>query len=153
MAIIRYNPNRPSGWPNIWDELDRLTGISVANDSTFAVDVYETDHDVIVSMPTPGIKADDLDISITGDTVTVRGESRKHEEDEDRNRNYYYKEIRYGSFARSVTLPAAVDANKAKAETEDGILTLTLPKAEAAKPKSIKVSQKQSNDDVEVVKK
>lgn len=153
MAIVRYNPNRVAGWPNIWEELDRLTGISVANDSTFAVDVYETDQDVIVSMPTPGIKPDDLDISITGDTVTVRGETKQQTDNEDQKRNYYFKEIRYGSFARSVTLPAVVDANKAKAETEDGILTLTLPKAETAKPKSIKVKSKQSGEAINITEK
>lgn len=153
MAIVRYNPSRATGWPNVWDELDRLTGISVANDSTFAVDVYETEQDVVLSMPTPGIKPEDIDISITGDTVTVRGESRQQTEDEDKKRNYYFKEIRYGSFARSVTLPAAVDANQAKADTEDGILTLTLPKAEAAKPKSIKVKSRQSGEEVKVLDK
>jgi HSP20 family protein len=138
MAVIRYNPNRAVGWPNIWDEFDRLTGLSVASDSTLAVDVYETDHDVVVKMPVAGIKPDDLDITVTGDTVTVRGES-KTEAEEDGKRNYYYREVRYGSFARSVTLPAPVKSDKAEAKTEDGVLTLTLPKAEEAKPKSIKV--------------
>lgn len=139
MAIVRYNPNRASGWPNVWEELDRLTGLTVANDSTLAVDVYETDADVVVKMPVAGIKPDDLDITVTGDTVTVRGETRQEEVNEDAKRNYYYKEVRYGSFARSVTLPAAVQSDKADAKTEHGVLTLTLPKAEEAKPKSIKV--------------
>lgn len=140
MAVVRYNPNR--SWPNLWEELDRLTGLSVASDSTLAVDVYETNGDVVVKMPVPGIKPDDLDITITGDTITVRGESREETEEESQKRNYYYKEVRYGSFARSVTMPAAVDASKVEAETEDGILTLTMPKAESAKPKSIKVKSK-----------
>ena len=142
MAIIRYNPNRALGWPNIWDELDRLTGVTVASDSTLAVDVYETDQDVVVKMPVPGIKPDDLDITITGDTVTVRGESKDESEDSDSARNYFFKEVRYGSFARSVTLPAVVSADKVEAETEDGVLTLTMPKADETKPKSIKVKSK-----------
>jgi HSP20 family protein len=142
MAIVRYNPNRAVAWPSIWDELDRLTGLSVANDSTLAVDVFETEGEVVVKMPVAGIKPDDLDISITGDTVTVRGETKSEEEDNDQKRNYYYKEVRYGSFARSVTLPAPVQSDKAEAKTEDGVLTLTLPKAEEAKPKTIKVAAK-----------
>jgi HSP20 family protein len=139
MAIVRYNPNRAVGWPNVWEELDRLTGLSVANDSTLAVDVYETDSDVVVKMPVAGIKPDDLDISVTGDTVTVRGETRSEDESDESKRNYYYREVRYGSFARSVTLPAPVQSGKAEAKTEHGVLTLTLPKAEEAKPRSIKV--------------
>jgi HSP20 family protein len=123
----------------MWEELDRLTGLSVTNDSTLAVDVYETDTDVVVKMPVAGIKPDDLDISVTGDTVTVKGETRVEDEDNDNKRNYYYREVRYGSFARSVTLPAPVQSDKAEAKTENGVLTLTLPKAEEAKPKSIKV--------------
>jgi HSP20 family protein len=123
----------------MWEELDRLTGLSVANDSALAVDVYETESDVVVKMPVAGIQPDDLDITITGDTVTVRGESKVDDEQEDAKRNYYYREVRYGSFARSVTLPAPVRSDKAEAKTEHGILTLTLPKAEEAKPKSIKV--------------
>ncbi len=143
MAIVRYNPNRREVTrPNLWDEFDRLTGLSFASDSTLAVDVYETNGDVVVKMPTPGIKPDDLDITITGDTVTVRGEAREEEVEDDRNRNYFFKEVRYGTFARSVTLPAAVDAAKVEAETEDGVLTLTMPKAESAKPKSIKVKSR-----------
>lgn len=143
MAIVRYNPNRREvGWSNLWDEVDRLTGISFANDSTLPVDVYETEHDVIVKMPVPGIKSEDLDINITGDTVTVRGETREEAQEEDKKRNYYFKEVRYGSFARSVTLPAPIEVDKVEAETEDGILTLTMPKAEQAKPKAIKVKSK-----------
>jgi HSP20 family protein len=148
MAIVRYNPsnvNRSVAWPNLWDELDRWTGVSVMNDSMLAVDVYETDHDVVVKMPVPGIKADDLNISVTGDTVTVQGESRSEDENKDEKRNYYFREVRYGSFARSVTLPAPVQSDKAEASTEDGILTLMLPKAEEAKPKSIKVTTRSKN--------
>src|SRR4051812_36037730 len=140
MAIVRYNPNRAAGWPNVWEELDRLTGLTVATDSTLAVDVYETDSEVVLKMPVAGIKPDDLDITVTGDTVTVRGETRQEESDQDNKRNYYYKEVRYGSFARSVTLPAPVKSDKAQAKTEHGVLTLSLPKAEEAKPKSIKVT-------------
>lgn len=143
MAIVRYNPNRRQvGLSNIWDEFDRLTGITFANDSTLAVDVYEDDGHVVAKMPVPGIKPEDLDITITGDTVTVRGESHEESEEENKKRNYYFKEVRHGSFARSFTLPAAVDASMVEAETQDGMLTLTMPKAESAKPKSITVKSK-----------
>jgi HSP20 family protein len=104
------------------------------------VDVYQTDDEVVITATAPGIKPDDLDISVTADAVTIRGEvSEEHEEG---GRQYHLRERRYGSFARSVALPIAVDADQAQAEFANGILTLTLPKVEEVKPKSIKVKAK-----------
>jgi len=101
------------------------------------LDLYETDDAVVVRATLPGVKPEDVDISITGETLTIRGES-KHEEEE-KKRNYYRQESWYGSFARSMALPAQVEADKADATFENGVLKLTIPKAEAAKPKTIKV--------------
>ncbi|MFO7742397.1 MAG: Hsp20/alpha crystallin family protein [Anaerolineae bacterium] len=107
---------------------------------TLAVDMYETDEDVVVKASVPGIDPEDLDISITGDTLTIRGESRAEEEVEEDN--YIYRERRYGAFSRAVTVPTSVEADKAEAEFEDGVLTLRLPKTEEVKPKAIKVKTK-----------
>ncbi|MEA3377956.1 MAG: Hsp20/alpha crystallin family protein [Chloroflexota bacterium] len=107
---------------------------------TLAVDMYETDEDVVVKVSVPGIDPEDLDISITGDTLTIRGESRAEEEVEEDN--YIYRERRYGAFSRTVTVPMSVEADKAEAEFEDGVLTLRLPKTEEVKPKAIKVKAK-----------
>jgi HSP20 family protein len=115
-------------------ELTRRTG------GTLAVDMYETDEAVVVKSATPGVDPKDIDISITGDTLTIKGETRVDEEVEEEN--YVYRERRYGSFARSLTIPVPIQADEAEADFEDGILTLTLPKAEEVKPKAIEVKAK-----------
>ena len=102
------------------------------------LDLYETDDAVIVRATLPGVKPEDVEITITGETLTIRGES-KHEE-EQKKRNYYRQESWYGSFARSIALPSQVEADKAEAVFENGVLKLSIPKAEAAKPKTIKVT-------------
>jgi HSP20 family protein len=105
-----------------------------------AVDVYQTDDAVVVKSAIPGIKPEDIDISITGDTLTIKGETRVEEEVNEEN--YIRRERRYGSFYRSLALPLPVVTEKAEAEFENGVLTLTLPKAEEVKPKAIKIKAK-----------
>jgi len=102
-----------------------------------AVDMYQTDDAVVVKSAIPGIKPEDIDISITGDTLTIKGETRVEEEVNEEN--YIRRERRYGSFCRSLALPLPVVTEKAEAEFENGVLTLTLPKAEEVKPKAIKI--------------
>jgi len=102
-----------------------------------AVDMYQTDDAVVVKSAIPGIKPEDIDISITGDTLTIKGETRAEEEVNEEN--YIRRERRYGSFCRSLALPLPVVTEKAEAEFENGVLTLTLPKAEEVKPKAIKI--------------
>jgi HSP20 family protein len=105
-----------------------------------AVDMYQTDDAVVVKSAIPGIKPEDIDISITGDTLTIRGETKVEEEVNEEN--YMRRERRYGSFCRSLALPLPVVTDKAEAEFENGVLTLTLPKAEEVKPKAIKIKAK-----------
>jgi len=107
---------------------------------TLTVDVYETDDAVVVQSAVPGVEPEDLDISITSDTLTIKGETKA--EEEVKEENYIRRERRYGSFCRSLTIPLPVVADKAEAEFENGVLTLTLPKAEEVKPKAIKVKAK-----------
>jgi len=106
------------------------------------IDVYETDNDVVVKAVMPGVKADEISISVDRDVLTLRGETKSEKEETDEDRSYHFREIRYRRYARSLRLPTLVDSDKAKAEFEDGILTLTLPKAEAVKPKTITVKAK-----------
>jgi len=108
--------------------------------ATLALDVFESADDVTVQASLPGIKPQEVDISITGDVLTIKGE--KSEETEEKQGNYHLRERRYGAFQRSVSLPAAVQADKADAVFENGVLTLTLPKVEEVKPKSIKIKTK-----------
>ncbi len=105
-----------------------------------AADLYQTDNEVVVKASLPGMKADDVQISITGDMLTLKGEFKQ--EDEKKEKAYHLREQRYGAFERSFTLPTSVVSDKAKAEFENGILTITLPKAEEVKPKMITVKAK-----------
>lgn len=105
-----------------------------------AVDMYETDDSVIVSTAIPGMKAEEIEVSVTGDTLTIKAETK--EDSEVKRENYLRRERRFGSCCRSITLPGGLEADKAEADYTDGILTLTFPKAEEVKPKSIKVSTK-----------
>jgi HSP20 family protein len=108
--------------------------------SSPAIDMYQTDDEVVVKAALPGFKADEVQINITGDVLTIRGEM-KHEE-EKKERAWHIREHRWGSFERSVALPTAVTSDKAIADFENGILTITLPKAEEVKPKTITVKAK-----------
>jgi len=106
-------------------------------ESLFPLDLYETDESLVVKAPLPGVRPEDVDISITGDILTIKGEAKS--EEEVKREDYHRRELRYGSFCRSVPLPTKVEQGKAEATFEHGILTVTLPKAEEAKPKAIKI--------------
>ena len=108
--------------------------------SSPAIDMYQTDNDVVVKAALPGIKADEVQINVTGDVLTIRGET-KHE-DEKKERSWHIREHRYGAFERSVRLPTGVMSDRAKADFENGVLTITLPKTEEVKPKTITVKTK-----------
>lgn len=105
-----------------------------------AVDMYQTDDEVVVRAALPGFKSDEVQINVTGDVLTLRGET-KHEE-EQKERAWHIREHRWGSFERSIALPTEVTADKAVADFENGILTIILPKAEEVKPKTITVKAK-----------
>ena len=114
--------------------------LTPAQVKTPTVDMYETDEAIIVKSAIPGIKPEDLNISITGDVLTIKGETRDEEEIEEEN--YIQRERCYGSFCRSLAIPLPVITDEIQAEFEDGVLTLTMPKAEEVKPKSIEVKAK-----------
>jgi len=91
----------------------------------------------LVKAEVPGCKADDIDISVHGSTLTISGE--KKQEEEKKEKGYYHVERPYGSFRRDLNLPADIDTDKIQAECKNGILSITLPKAETAKPVKVKV--------------
>ena len=105
-----------------------------------AVDIYEKDDNLIVKASVPGISAEELDITITGDVLSIKGETKAEEEVNEEN--YHRREFRYGSFCRSVRLPIEVESAKVEAVFKDGILTLSFPKPEEKKPKAIKIKSK-----------
>jgi HSP20 family protein len=102
-----------------------------------AIDAYQTDDSVVVKAPIAGVKPDELEISITDDAVTIKGERK--EERELTKDNYLCQECYWGSFSRMFSLPIAVDSEHAKAALKNGILTITIPKLEKSKKKIIKV--------------
>ena len=108
--------------------------------ATPAIDMYQTDNDVVVRASIPGIKADEVQISVTGDILTLKGEVKQEEERKDRA--WHIREHRFGSFERSVVLPTDVKSDQAEAVFENGILTITLPKADEVKPRTINIKAK-----------
>ncbi len=142
--------NRPQDWffpPAIaeWmDELFRGTDVWEARGEVdvrgVAADVYETDDAVVVEMAVPGIEPDNVEIQISGDTLTVSGETKQ--EEAKKERNYHLRQIRYGKFSQSLVLPVRVKGEDAEANFKNGMLRITIPKAEEAKTKSIKVKIK-----------
>jgi HSP20 family protein len=105
-----------------------------------AIDMYQTKDNVIVKAGLPGLKPEDVQISITANVLSLSGEFK--EESEQKEKAYHLREQRYGSFERSVPLPTDVQTEKASADFENGVLTITLPKSEAVKPKTINIKAK-----------
>lgn len=145
--FVRWEPFRDI--MSLREAMDRLFEGSIVRpgsllapvaEGTLAVDMYETPEAVVVKATLPGIKPEDIDISITGDILTIKGETEK--EDKAEKTNYVCQERHYGAFARSIGLPSSVQADKADATFEHGVLTLKLPKVEEIKPKVIKVKTK-----------
>ena len=102
-----------------------------------AIDVYEEGDNIIVKAEVPGVKKEDISVSLNGDILTISGKSE--EEKEVKKENFYRKEIRSGTFSRSITLPAQIDKDKVKASYKDGVLQLTLPKSPEEKKKEVKI--------------
>jgi HSP20 family protein len=144
--LIRWEPAREM--MTLRDAMDRLFDDAFTrplrlydgNLSAPAVDMYQTDNEVVVKVSIPGVKADDVQISVTGEVLTIKGETKEKEETKDKA--YHIREQRWGVFERALALPTEVVADKAKADFENGILTVTLPKAEEVRPKTITIKTK-----------
>jgi HSP20 family protein len=102
-----------------------------------ALDVVEKDDKFTVKVELPGVREEDVDVSVSGDILTISGD--KKAESETKKKGYYYSESSYGSFSRSITLPSTVDNNKIEASYDKGVLEISLPKAQIVKPKKIKL--------------
>ena len=130
--IVRWNPNNLS---------EREYGFNGGRVWRPALDIVENDDAYIVQAALPGLSSDDITINVENDVLTLSAENSSEDtsEEVESNERYLLRERHYGSLRRSVRLPANVDAAKAEATVENGVLTLTLPKREEAKPKSIEV--------------
>jgi Molecular chaperone (small heat shock protein) len=103
-----------------------------------ALDVKETKDNIVVTAEIPGLNAKEVEVTISGDMLTIRGE--KKQEKEEKDESYHLIERRYGSFSRSIRLTTDVDAKNIKASHKEGVLTISLPKSEKAKEKQIKIT-------------
>ncbi len=117
---------------------DEWLGESEDLEGQLAVDVYQTKDNIVIKAPIAGVKSDQIDISVSDDMLTLRGE-RIDEKEVDRE-HYYVQECYWGAFSRSIILPVATVAEEAQASLKDGVLTVTIPKAVQDKVKKIKVN-------------
>ena len=143
--LIRWEPAREM--MTLREAMDRLFDDAFTRPlslrdgwSAPAIDMYQTDDEIIVKAALPGFKPDEVQINITGEVLTLKGEVKQQEEKQERA--WHMREQRWGTFERSVVLPTDVVSEKAKAEFENGILTISLPKAEEVKPKVINIKAK-----------
>jgi HSP20 family protein len=146
MTLMRWDPLREM--VSLREAMDRLFDESFVHprnrwsergedEFTVSMDMYETDDNLNLEMDLPGLNPEDIDITIEDGSLTVKGE---YSDDEEGTRgNVHFRERHHGRFRRSVSLPKIVNADAAQAKFEDGVLKLTLPKAEEAKPKQIPV--------------
>src|SRR6516225_9293904 len=143
-TLSRFEPFR--GVSSLQDQINRLFSETFdrssgeANLTTWAppVDIYEGEQELVVKADLPEVKPEELDIRVENNILTIRGE-RKFEKKVD-EKNYLRVERSYGSFSRSFSLASTVNSEAIKADYKDGVLTLTIPKREEAKPKQIKVN-------------
>jgi len=144
MAIERWDPFREA--ISLRDAMNSLLqesfvrpgGMGAQNGySALPLDVCENENEFVVKAALPGVKPEDVQITVHGDTLTIRGESKA--EEEKKGEQWHLRERRFGAFQRSVSLATPVNSEKAQAHYEHGVLTLRLPKSEAAKPRQIKI--------------
>ncbi len=152
-SLIRWNAPGMTGWPaygrltDLRDEIDRLFDLPLSEMSrsarwfsgwTPALDLFEEKDNLVVKVELPGMKREDIDVSLHENGLSISGERKGEEKHKDAE--VYRTERFVGRFQRTVALPTAVAADKVKAQYKDGILTITLPKTEEAKPKRIDVN-------------
>ena len=143
-SIVRWEPYRDM--VALRDAMDRMFEERFVRppipfgpwaEGTLPVDIYETDESVVVKTSIPGVDVEAIDVSVTGETLTIKSESEA--EEEVKRENYLRRERRSSSYCRSVTLPGGLESDRAEADYSNGILPLTFPKAEEVKPKTIEV--------------
>ncbi|HUA21999.1 MAG TPA: Hsp20/alpha crystallin family protein [Bryobacteraceae bacterium] len=143
MQIVKYSPfadveDFGTGLRLFQDSVNRLfSDQTTARPWTPAVDILETENELVLKADIPGVEMKDIDIQLENGTLTIKGERRF--EKEEKNKGFHRLERSYGSFVRYFTLPETVDPEKVKAEYNAGVLTVSLPKKEIAKPRAIKV--------------
>jgi HSP20 family protein len=141
MPVVKYNPfeteDLPVGLRLFSDTVNRLFSDAQVRPWSPAVDIFETENELVLKADVPDVDMKNIDIQIENGTLSLKGE-RKFENDEQK-KGFHRVERSYGTFARYFTLPDTVEAEKVKADYKNGVLTVTLPKKEVAKPRQIKI--------------
>jgi HSP20 family protein len=147
MAIERWDPFREA--VSLSDAMNALLRESYIRPSSvpgqpgpglLPLDVSEDENEFVVQAALPGVKPEDVQITVHGDTLTIQGEIKA--EEEKKGRRWHLRERRFGQFQRSLSLATPVDSDKAQAQFEHGVLTLRLPKSEQARPRQIKIGSR-----------
>jgi HSP20 family protein len=138
MALVRWRPmNELDDMSRLFDEMWRRSARSSGTNWYPAIDVTENENEYKIVAELPGMTKDDVKISVTDNIVTIRGE--KKAQAEEKNENWHQVERTYGVFERSFTLGTSVNPSGVKARFESGVLTVTLPKSEEARPREIRI--------------
>ncbi len=141
VPLVKYNPfetdDLPAGLRLFSDTVNRLFSDAQVRPWTPAVDIFETENELVLKADVPDVDQKNIDIQLENGTLALKGE-RKFE-NEQNQKGFHRVERSYGTFARYFTLPDTVETDKVKADYENGVLTITLPKKEVAKPRQIKV--------------
>ncbi len=109
-----------------------------SDEGQLTVDVYQTDDDIVIKSTIAGVTVDDIDISIASDMITIKG--KRHPDEHIEESSYYYQELYWGPFSRSIILPEDIDVEKASASMKNGVLTVRLPKLAKSRMKKVKIS-------------
>jgi len=137
MAIVRWDPfDILPRWHEQWSKM-----ADDWSEERQGLTVYETDNEVVVEANMAGVPAEKVDVSLEGGVITIKGEYKKTEKEKEKKK-VVYRQARQAKYLYTTSIPCPVQANKAKAEMENGVLMVTLPKKETVKPKKVKVKAK-----------
>lgn len=146
MAIIKWDPFREL--ESVRDSIDRFFEVgpkgqlASLEEATFSpsVNIYEENNNLVVEAEMPGVKEDEVDIEVHDDNIQIKAEHK--EEKEEKKRNYFTREVKFGSFSRTIPLPKDVNREKAEAEFKNGVLKIIVPKKKISAPKTLKLKPK-----------
>lgn len=147
-SLATRQPREMEDWSQRWDDFFNRPFLptmrrffrSESGEWSPNIDVVEKDDRYLIKAELPGVNEEDVEVSLTGDMLTISGE--KQEESEEERRGYYYAESSYGSFSRSITIPPTVDPDRIEANFNNGVLEVALPKTPETKPKRVAISAK-----------
>ncbi|NIP31009.1 MAG: Hsp20 family protein [Candidatus Dadabacteria bacterium] len=150
MALKKWQPKNVEKWfdeffeeprfPAGWMRFPALRRLKTLEEFSPVVDMYDNNDEIVVKAEIPGMKKEDIKVTTTEDSITIKGEMKK--EEEVKEDDYYYSERSFGSFSRTLRLPSKVKTTKVDAKFDNGLLEIHMPKAEESKPKEVKISLK-----------